>query len=143
MGSIQLSPVQFLKRALAVKNWIEAVIKDQIGEFPGSIQNGVVVCRVMLAIKEGSIPKIHTNTTLPFKLRENIMFFLQSCEDLALPKHKIFSIPDLMENKNYYKVIECLEELAFTAEREGLLKVFLQPIVKDILCCCSYTLPFV
>lgn len=116
--------------------WIEEVLKEKIDpkvELSAALQNGVLVCRLMLAIKEGSIPKIHTNTTLQFKIRENIMFFLQACEDIGIPRYKIFAIPDMIENKNFFKVLECLEELAVLAAHDKMITIPLKPVNNGII----------
>jgi hypothetical protein len=136
--SVQLSATQFLKRSWSIRKWIEEILHEELTapDLFVCLQNGVILCRVMLCIKEHSIPKIHTNTTLQFKIRENIMFFLQSCEELLLPRHKLFAIPDLMENKNLYKVLECIEELAIIAERDCLTPIVMKPITEDILLFC-------
>lgn len=116
------SPISFLKRKLGLRLWIEQVLGETIDatkDLAQLLQNGEIICRLMLAVKDGSIPKIHTNTTMQFKIRENIMFFLHACEDVGITRHKIFSIPDLLENKNFFKVLECLEELAIISQEEN------------------------
>ena len=120
--SVQFDPVLYLKRKVGLRQWMEEVLKESIEatqDLAVVLQNGVLICRVMLAIREGSIPKIHTNSTLLFKMRENIMFFLHACEDVGIPRYKIFAIPDLLENKNFFKVLECMEELAIVGEKDS------------------------
>lgn len=133
--SVQFDPTFYLKRKVALRQWIEAVLGESIDssqDLAMVLQNGVLICRVMLAIKEGSIPKIHTNSTLQFKMRENIMFFLHAVEDFGIPRYKIFSIPDLLENKNFFKVLECLEELAAITEEDKLNIPVLKPVTSGI-----------
>lgn len=125
------TPISYLKRKLGLRQWIEQVLGESIDatkDLAQLLQNGEIICRVMLAVKDGSIPKIHTNTTLQFKIRENIMFFLHACEDVGITRHKIFSIPDLLENKNFFKVLECMEELALIAQEENAGIPPLKPI---------------
>eukprot|EP01133_Synstelium_polycarpum_P010927 gene10927-12734_t len=81
-------------------------------ELFGALRDGVLLCRVMLAVKPNSIPKIHTGTTLNFKIRENVLFFLQAMEDVGVSRFYIFAVADLMEKRNYLKILESLEVLA-------------------------------
>jgi hypothetical protein len=53
----------------------------------------------MLEIEERSIPRIQEDTTHDFKLKENILFFLEAVKDYGIPKYKLFQLPDLWENK--------------------------------------------
>lgn len=129
--SVQFSPTLFLKRKVGLRIWMEEVLQEPIDsktDLAIVLQNGVFICRVMLAIRDGSIPKIHTNTTLQFKIRENIMFFLHACEEIGIPRYKIFAITDLIENKNFFKVLECMEELAIIAENDKSVTAVLKPI---------------
>ena len=45
------------------------------------ISTQIILCKLMLALKERSIPVIHTDANQFMKLRNNIVFFLQSLED--------------------------------------------------------------
>jgi hypothetical protein len=141
--SVQFDPTLYLKRKVALREWMEAVLGERIDttqDLAVVLQSGVHICRVMLAVCEGSIPKIHTNTTLQFKMRENIMFFLHACEDISIPRYKIFAIPDLLEGKNFFKVLECMEELALIAEQDKPSLPILKPVVNGIFNK-SYTSP--
>jgi hypothetical protein len=84
----------------------------------------------MNTIKAGSVPTIRgyvTNSASggticnAFKLKENISFFINAVEEYGVPRHRLFQASDLVENLNFYRVLECLEDLAtlFTAETEG------------------------
>lgn len=42
----------------------------------------------MKQIEENAIPRIQESTDTPFKLKENISFFLEAVEDFGVPKHK-------------------------------------------------------
>lgn len=133
--SVQFDPSLYLKRKVGLKRWMEAVLGEPIdssSDLAVTLQNGALICRVMLAVKEGSIPKIHTNTTMQFKIRENIMFFLHACEDVGIPRYKIFTIPDLLENKNFFKVLECMEELALIAAEDKAGLPELKPVLEGI-----------
>ncbi len=51
--------VEFLKRQILVKNWIEEVLKVRLNDdLISSLKNGIVVCYLMIEIEHGSIPAI-------------------------------------------------------------------------------------
>lgn len=52
------------------------------------LKRGVILCYLMKQIDENAIPRIQESTDTPFKLKENISFFLEAVEDYGVPKHK-------------------------------------------------------
>ncbi|EGG23389.1 pleckstrin domain-containing protein [Cavenderia fasciculata] len=106
------SCLAFLQRSLTIRKWIETVLGETIDEKETlfeAIRDGVLLCRVMMTVRADSIPKIHTGTKLNFKIRENLLFFLQALEDVGVSRYYIFQVTDLIDRKNDIKVLESLE----------------------------------
>lgn len=92
---------QFLLTERAVLEWIQSMLELK-QPFPrdgarahSMLRNGVLLCQLMQEIEPKAIPRIQDKTSHAWKLRENIHFFLAACEDLKIPKFKIFKISDL------------------------------------------------
>lgn len=77
-----------------------------------------------------SIPVISENPKIGLKMKENIHFFINAVEEhvarfdeenrlLDVLRHKLFTVTDLYENQNFFKVIECMEGLAMLAIQSG------------------------
>lgn len=58
----------------------------------------------MGALENDSIPRIQEDTTIEFKLRENIDFFLEAVDDYGVPRCNRFQVIDLFKNENMPKV---------------------------------------
>jgi len=92
---------QFLLTERAVLKWIEAVLelKEPLPTDGRKthilLRDGVLLCKLMQELDPKSIPRIQENTNHAWKLRENISFFLAACEDLKIPRYKLFKVPDL------------------------------------------------
>jgi hypothetical protein len=77
---------------VAVKIWIEEVLGIELpNDYFTALQNGAILCQLMLELKERSIPSINQATDgeeLPFfKVKNNILFFLAACEEeFNMPK---------------------------------------------------------
>ncbi|KAF2074349.1 hypothetical protein CYY_004325 [Polysphondylium violaceum] len=121
------SCMSFLLRSLTIKKWIEKLLQEEISKDDQDddvllfkdLKDGIILCRLMSAIKPDSIPKIHTGTNiLNFKIRENIYFFSQALDEIGVSRHFQFSVADLLERKNLLKVLESLEVLADIAMSE-------------------------
>jgi hypothetical protein len=79
---------EYVTRAHEVKRWIEQVLAIRLGkpvvsplvlpDLHTPLKDGIVLCHLMLRISERSIPKIQQDTSFPFRLRENISFFIEA-----------------------------------------------------------------
>ncbi|KAK5983814.1 Calponin 1 basic smooth muscle, partial [Trichostrongylus colubriformis] len=56
---------------------------------------------------------------MPFHKMENISNFLEACKAYGVAEISCFQTVDLYENKQCYKVIECLRSLAAVAQARG------------------------
>eukprot|EP00727_Mastigamoeba_balamuthi_P012399 m51a1_g7782 hypothetical protein (1253) ;mRNA; f:227088-233128 len=93
----------------AVRLWIEEVLSIRLGEdLLGALRTGVVLCYLAREVDGACIPQVHGETSTPFRLRENIMFFLAAMEELP-------------------RVVDCLAAFAREAQRRG----YAGPLMRD------------
>jgi hypothetical protein len=59
-------------------------------------------------------------TTAEFRLKENISFFLEACQELGMPKYELFKVNELWgPTINPVRVVECIFSLAkIAAQRD-------------------------
>ncbi|CAD5214301.1 unnamed protein product [Bursaphelenchus xylophilus] len=78
-----------------------------------ALKDGTVLC-VLINKLLGSptAVKYHKNPRMPFHKMENISNFLDAIKDYGVKEISCFQTVDLYENKQCYKVIECLRSLA-------------------------------
>eukprot|EP01096_Ripella_sp_DP13-Kostka_P016229 TRINITY_DN7856_c0_g1_i6.p1 TRINITY_DN7856_c0_g1~~TRINITY_DN7856_c0_g1_i6.p1 ORF type:complete len:960 (+),score=357.84 TRINITY_DN7856_c0_g1_i6:128-2881(+) len=131
---------EFFVTEVAVKLWIERVLSIRLpNNFLPSLKDGVILCRLMLELRERSIPQIYgyepsssssssaeTSSSssssssggaaeeLPFYLiKNNIQFFLAACEEeFNLSKHLVFGVFDLYRLQNEARVVYALKNLS-------------------------------
>ncbi|PRP74759.1 hypothetical protein PROFUN_06620 [Planoprotostelium fungivorum] len=110
----------FIRTLRSVRLWVETVLDIKLNDdLYISLKSGVILCYLMLAIEEGSIPTTQENTKHEFKLKENITYFLGAVSDYGVPPFKLFHPADLWDNECMVTVVECLAELARVAEKKG------------------------
>ena len=100
--------------------WIEAVLDERLGEssLQEELKDGVVLCRLVDAIKPGSCPKPSVSR-MPFKQMENIGNYLSACTKLGVPAPDSFQTVDLFEGKNMVQVINQIHRLGSVAASRG------------------------
>lgn len=99
--------------------WIFKLTGDDItaaGGFGPGLKNGQALCRLINAIKPGSIKKIETSA-MPFKQMENITAFSKNCRSLGVPEHSVFETCDLYDEKDLGAVIRCLCALSLAVKK--------------------------
>ena len=84
----------YYRKEVAVKLWLERVL--DLGQLPiayaeSELRDGVLLCRLMAALRPGSIPCLY-DSDLPAprdyaKIRSNILFFLEAAADYGVPKY--------------------------------------------------------
>lgn len=92
-----------------VVEWIEFLIGEtkgdqSVGEW---LKSGVLLCRLVNAVKPGTIKKCNTSS-LAFKQMENITFFTNAIREIGVPESAMFATPDLFEEKNIGSVVNCI-----------------------------------
>eukprot|EP00727_Mastigamoeba_balamuthi_P000126 m51a1_g1011 putative domain containing protein (750) ;mRNA; r:599658-603368 len=114
---------EFLARELAVRRWIQDVLRVKLtGDTCEELRSGIVLCYLARAIDERCIPRIQENKSQPLRLKENVLFFLEACKDLGVPRIAMFHSPDLDQGK-VVSVVECLASLADVAVRDHGFKI--------------------
>ncbi|CAG2172002.1 unnamed protein product [Oppiella nova] len=89
--------------------WIWNILQE-ISEFDYEqyLRDGVVLCRLMNAIKSGAIKGEITSGTNMKQKRENINNFLKACSAYGVAKECLFEVEDLLLLQNIPKVTRCI-----------------------------------
>ncbi len=97
----------YLLRELAMRKWLEQCLDIKLPDDQNlyhMLKDGVCLCKLMLTLRPKSIPRIYENQ-VGFRMKENLFFFLEALSEHAFPSKKIFTVPDLYEEKNLLKVL--------------------------------------
>ncbi|XP_047434572.1 LIM and calponin homology domains-containing protein 1-like isoform X2 [Mugil cephalus] len=80
------------------QKWIEAVTGKDFGEkdFRSALENGILLCELLSAIKPGLVKKINRLPT-PIAGLDNLSVFLRGCEELGLKGSQLFDPGDLQD----------------------------------------------
>lgn len=113
--------------ASSIMTWIKELTQDDTLSTDGSkdsvhqaLKNGIVLCHLVNAIKENSIPvKSINQSTSTFKCFERIENFLKAVSQLGVKDHELFQTVDLWEMQNMAAVINTLFSLARKASNYG------------------------
>lgn len=104
--------------------WIKTITGENINtngdmdNFFETLKDGVLLCKLVNDIKEGSVKKIN-KTSLAFKCMENINAFLEAARVLGVPAQETFQTVDLWERQNLNSVVICLQSLGRKAGNYG------------------------
>uniref|UniRef100_A0A0N5AHM7 Transgelin n=1 Tax=Syphacia muris TaxID=451379 RepID=A0A0N5AHM7_9BILA len=128
-----------IDEAQEVLLWMEQVTGFQFEMDPNVMQNaqdvanalkdGVQLCALMNRLKDKSVT-YNPRPKMPFHKMENISFFLEAAKAYGVPEISCFQTVDLYENKQCYKVIECLRALAAVAQSKNAPVIFPAWVVK-------------
>ncbi|XP_070768876.1 LIM and calponin homology domains-containing protein 1-like [Enoplosus armatus] len=80
------------------QKWIEAVTGKSFGDkdFRSGLENGILLCELLSAIKPGLVKKINRLPT-PIAGLDNLSVFLRGCEELGLRGSQLFDPGDLQD----------------------------------------------
>ncbi|XP_068177658.1 LIM and calponin homology domains-containing protein 1-like isoform X2 [Antennarius striatus] len=80
------------------QKWIEAVTGKRFGDkdFRSGLENGILLCELLSAIKPGLVKKINRLPT-PIAGLDNLSVFLRGCEELGLKGAQLFDPGDLQD----------------------------------------------
>ncbi|KAM8773407.1 uncharacterized protein AB9X84_016101 isoform 1-T1 [Acanthopagrus schlegelii] len=80
------------------QKWIEAVTGKSFGDkdFRSGLENGILLCELLSAIKPGLVKKINRLPT-PIAGLDNLSVFLRGCEELGLKGSQLFDPGDLQD----------------------------------------------
>ncbi|XP_055014595.1 LIM and calponin homology domains-containing protein 1-like isoform X2 [Boleophthalmus pectinirostris] len=83
---------------LEAQKWIEAVTGKSFGDkdFRSALENGILLCELLSAIKPGLVKKINRLPT-PIAGLDNLSVFLRGCEELGLKGAQLFDPGDLQD----------------------------------------------
>ncbi|XP_051940707.1 LIM and calponin homology domains-containing protein 1-like isoform X2 [Hippocampus zosterae] len=83
---------------LEAQKWIEAVTGKSFGDkdFRSALENGILLCELLSAIRPGLIKKINRLPT-PIAGLDNLSVFLRGCEELGLKGSQLFDPGDLQD----------------------------------------------
>ncbi|XP_077965305.1 uncharacterized protein LOC120825416 isoform X6 [Gasterosteus aculeatus] len=83
---------------LEAQKWIEAVTGKSFGDqdFRSGLENGILLCELLSAIKPGLVKKINRLPT-PIAGLDNLSVFLRGCEELGLRGSQLFDPGDLQD----------------------------------------------
>jgi len=106
------------------QQWIEAVTGEPFDaslSFLGNLKSGVRLCKLINAVRPGSVKKVATSS-LAFKQIDNINMFLKGCQAMGMPSSDTFGSKDLFEESPAVKdgVLSCLETLGGLCQAQGV-----------------------
>ncbi|XP_014813304.1 PREDICTED: LIM and calponin homology domains-containing protein 1 isoform X4 [Calidris pugnax] len=103
LGEVQppLEPPQPELAFTEAQKWIEQVTGRSFGEkdFRSGLENGILLCELLNAIKPGLVKKINRLPT-PIAGLDNIILFLRGCKELGLKESQLFDPGDLQDTSN-------------------------------------------
>ncbi|XP_058693295.1 LIM and calponin homology domains-containing protein 1 isoform X4 [Poecile atricapillus] len=96
------------------QKWIEQVTGRSFGEkdFRSGLENGILLCELLNAIKPGLVKKINRLPT-PIAGLDNIILFLRGCKELGLKESQLFDPGDLQDTSNRVTIknVDCSRKL--------------------------------
>ncbi|CAD5209056.1 unnamed protein product [Bursaphelenchus okinawaensis] len=96
-----------------------------------ALKDGTILCELInKLLGSPSAVKYHKNPRMPFHKMENISNFLDAIKEYGVKEISCFQTVDLYENKQCYKVIECLRGLAAVAQSRNAPVNFPHWVVK-------------
>ncbi|XP_038256100.1 LIM and calponin homology domains-containing protein 1 isoform X2 [Dermochelys coriacea] len=83
------------------RRWIEQVSGRSFGDkdFRSGLENGILLCELLNAIKPGLVKKINRLST-PIAGLDNTILFLRGCKELGLKESQLFDPGDLQDTSN-------------------------------------------
>ncbi|XP_074848779.1 LIM and calponin homology domains-containing protein 1 isoform X2 [Carettochelys insculpta] len=83
------------------QHWIEQVTGRSFGDkdFRSGLENGILLCELLNAIKPGLVKKINRLST-PIAGLDNTILFLRGCKELGLKESQLFDPSDLQDTSS-------------------------------------------
>ncbi|EGC36183.1 hypothetical protein DICPUDRAFT_97668 [Dictyostelium purpureum] len=117
-------------KQMECKLWIESVLNEEIdNDLHQALKDGVVLCKLANVMFPGIIPRFNKQSSITFKLLENINSFLGVLKKMGINERELFIATDLWENKNFQKIVHTLSKMATIAIGKGFPIKW--PIVED------------
>lgn len=120
LEEIELEPHQ---RDRAKESQIMLWIWNVLGEISSTdydqfLRDGVILCRLINALKPGTIKEDLENATMRQKQR-NIELFLNACKSFGVDKNLLFKSEDLLYLRNIPRVTRCIFALGKKCQLDG------------------------
>ncbi|XP_017904891.1 PREDICTED: LIM and calponin homology domains-containing protein 1 isoform X4 [Capra hircus] len=117
------------------QKWIEQVTGRSFGDkdFRTGLENGILLCELLNAIKPGLVKKINRLPT-PIAGLDNIILFLRGCKELGLKESQLFDPSDLQDTSNRVTV----KSLDYSRKLKNVL-VTIYWLGKTANSCASYS----
>lgn len=91
-----------------VQRWIEAVLGLEFtSDFHTFLKDGVVLCRLMNAVRPGTIKKVNKSSLPAFQM-DNITQFIRALREFGVAEQDLFGTVDLYEGRNLNAVLRGL-----------------------------------
>lgn len=96
--------------------WVKEITGEPINtsgdmdNFFEVLKDGVILCKLVNALKAGSVKKIN-ESKMAFKCMENINAFTEVAKSMGVPNQETFQSVDLWERQNLNAVVICLQSL--------------------------------
>ena len=114
------------------RDWLEAVVGEPFPneDFQEALKDGKYLCKVINKLAPGSVKKVN-DSTMAFKMMENIGNFLDACEKYGCIKTDLFQTVDLYEGQNIPLVVTSIHALGRQAQKKGFQGPVLGPKEAD------------
>ncbi|ODV69465.1 hypothetical protein HYPBUDRAFT_159361 [Hyphopichia burtonii NRRL Y-1933] len=127
---------EYLCRILAIKNWMEPIIQEEINQDPveliSYIRNGIHLAKLSKAVL-GTTKKIFTNDSrLQFQHTDNINQFFYLLKRKNVPDLFRFELTDLYDAKNVPKVWFCLHALSYILAKTNPGYGYIEDLVDQV-----------
>ena len=100
-----------------VQQWIEAVLNISFtSDFHTFLKDGVVLCRLMNAIRPDTIKKVNKSAIPAFQM-DNITQFIRALRGFGVAEQDLFGTVDLYEGRNMNAVLKGLLSFGRTIQR--------------------------
>ncbi|XP_076340596.1 leucine-rich repeat and calponin homology domain-containing protein 1-like isoform X3 [Tachypleus tridentatus] len=101
-----------------IKNNLKVALPDDIG---GALRDGVLLCQLLNKLHPNVLINIHVpSAAVPqlsvAKSRWNVENFLKSCRKKGVPKDRLCSIQDILEEKGLVRIAITVQEIARSSE---------------------------
>lgn len=116
--SCSLSPIGNMEGLQEeVQHWIEAVLGLEFtSDFHTFLKDGVVLCRLMNAVRPGTIKKVNKSAIPAFQM-DNITQFIRALREFGVAEQDLFGTVDLYDGRNLQAVLRGLLSFGRTIQR--------------------------
>jgi len=105
-----------------IRDWIEGLLKEKLPKvaFREVLLDGVVLCKLANAIKNGCIKKFHKKPRMLMMKMENIAFFLTACKSrFNIPQAVIFAPTDIHDDSDPTSMRKVINVLLLMKQEMG------------------------